>query len=140
MNHRERVFDYLNGHLDEPERKEFENQLTRDPSLAALLAEVRQEMTHYRASYQQMRVPPLAASAREEIGDQIVPPRRLKLRRRLLWPALAAAALIFVLLYQTLLPAPEPAEVRLVVATPNPKVVIYLVDQLPQNLWQGDEP
>lgn len=135
-----RVYDYLNNHLDPQARLAFEQDMAQDPLLAETVEMERALMARIRDEFNGWEPPALDDLAHARLHAQWKKERTRRLY--LLPPLLAAAALAAGFLWlkePKTPPPPQPAEVRMVMASQNPLITIYVVDPLPADLWKGDE-
>ncbi|MCB1052240.1 MAG: hypothetical protein KDC71_16685 [Acidobacteria bacterium] len=119
MDRERQALDYVNGHLNEAERAELDQLRAEDPELDQMIREVETEMRWVR-NHAPLFVQPAVSPA---------PWRRIL-------PAAAIVAAVSMLWFFYSRPPHDPPKLCLVLQTENPKVQVYLVNNLPAELWE----
>ena len=115
-----KALDYVNGHLSSEEREKMERMRTSNPELDRLIRDLETEITWVRTQ----TLDGVAAAPSKRPFTRFLP------------HAVTTAACLLIWLFLMKKADPQP-KICLVLQTENPKVQVYLVENLPNELWES---
>lgn len=113
---RDQIFDYVNGHLSETEKRSFDEAMSRDKQLAL-------EVTEFKNQKE------LISHVLEQ-QHEVAPDR--------IWKPVLVLAGLFLVLIAILWARPKAPELpsQIILQTEDPRIQVVLVPQVPIEVWQ----